>query len=260
MFTLIAAFGATFGAMALMLSIAGRLSAETLAVALLILVLGFIVVLFSADSLRARPVGGASGFQLFTRHQARRWPLPVVLVCSLLAVAYVAFRPLTSTHVTNPQPSGVATDVVSPPTTPSSPVTSAPPATPANPAPPPAAPPADDSRQEVTAAVEAWRSAWAARDVQRYLAAYAADFRPAEGTSHEAWVSQRKDRLRNARGLRVLVEQLEIGIDGDRATVRFLQRYRAGSLDDRVRKRLVFVRGADGWKISEETVEAPGKP
>lgn len=260
MFTLIAAFGATFAAMALMLSLGGRLSAETLAVALLILVLGFIAVLFTADSLRARPVGGSSGFQLFTRRHSRRWPLPLVLLLSLLAVAYVAFRPLPSTSPAKPQVSEMATEVVSPTATANTTVASAPPVTPANPTPPHATAPANDSTQEITAAMEAWRSAWAARDVPRYLAAYAADFRPAEGTSHEAWVAQRKDRLRSARGLRVQVEQLEVSVDGDRATARFQQRYRAGALDDQVRKRLVFVRGADGWKIAEESVESAGKP
>ena len=73
-------------------------------------------------------------------------------------------------------------------------------------------------------------------------------------------MAQRRDRLRNARSLRVQVEQLEVGAEGDRATARFLQRYRAGSLDDQVHKRLVFVRGADGWKIREEAVETPGQP
>jgi len=119
---------------------------------------------------------------------------------------------------------------------------------------------ATDAREEVTAAVEAWRSAWAARDLPRYLATYTPDFHPAELASRAAWVSQRTDRLRNARGLRVQIEQLNVSVEGERASARFLQRYRAGSLDDQVHKRLVFVRGADGWKISEETVEAPGKP
>lgn len=260
MFTLIAVFGATFAAMALMLSLGGRLSAETLAVALLILVLGFIAVLFTADSLRARPVVGSSGFQLFTRRHARRWPLPLVLLLSLLAVAYVAFRPLPSTSPAKPQPTGTATEVVNPVATANTTVASAAPATPANPEPPRTTATAVDSPQEIRVAVEAWRSAWAARDVTRYLAAYAADFLPADGTSHEAWMAQRKDRLRNARGLRVQVEQLEVNVDGDRATARFLQHYRAGALDDQVRKRLVFVRGVDGWRIAEESVETAGKP
>ncbi|MGM9425320.1 YybH family protein [Hydrogenophaga sp. MI9] len=261
MFILIAAFGATFAAMALMLSLGGRLTAETLAIALLVLVLGFIVVLFSADSLRARPVGGGSGFQLFTRRHSRRWPLPVVLLCSLLAVAYVAFRPAPSPAVASPPPAGVATDVVTPPSVPAVPGAPDTPAPVAAPAPAtPAVPTAADAREEVTAAVEAWRSAWAARDLPRYLAAYTPDFHPADVTSHEAWVSQRKDRLRNARGLRVQIEQLEVSTEGERATARFLQRYRAGALDDQVHKRLVFVRGADGWKIGEETVETAGKP
>lgn len=259
MLTLIAAFGATFGVMALMLSVAGRLSAETLAVALLILVFGFIAVLFSTDSLRARPVGAASGFQLFTRRHSRRWPLPVVLVGSLLAVAYVAFRPAPPPTAA-PQPSGVTTEVLNPPVVAS--------ASAAVDAPVPAAvqggptplPTPVASVKDVEAAVEAWRSAWAARDLSRYLAAYTPDYRPADGLSHDAWVAQRKERLRSARGLRVQVDQLKVEVEGDRATARFLQRYRAGSLDDQVRKRLVLVQSAEGWKISEEAVEPAGKP
>jgi ketosteroid isomerase-like protein len=229
-------------------------------------VLGFIAVLFSTDSLRVRPVGGASGFQLFTRHHARRWPLPVVLLLALLAVAYVAFRPVPPpTKTVAAAPAGVAIDAVSTPSVSPASAAVSPAAQPAQvnaaSAPEQRAVPAPviDPREEVTAAVEAWRSAWSARDVPRYLAAYAPDFQPAEATSHAAWVSQRKERLRNARGLRVQVEQLEVSAEGDRATARFLQHYRAGSLNDQVRKRLVFVRRADGWKISEEAVETAGQ-
>jgi ketosteroid isomerase-like protein len=261
MFTLIAAFGATFAAMALMLSLGGRLSAETLAVALLILVLGFIAVLFTADSLRARPVGGSSGFQLFTRRHSRRWPLPVVLLLSLVAVAYVAFRPASLAPVPATAAAGMTSDAVSPPAaTPSGnvPVAAdmAVPAAPAAATPAPAA----DPKEDIRAAVEAWRTAWTKRDVPRYLSAYTSDFHPADGASHAAWQAQRRERLRGARGLQVRVDQLEVEADGDRATARFVQHYRAGAMDEKVRKRLVFVRSADSWKISEEAVETPSKP
>lgn len=270
MFALIAAFGATFGVMALMLSLAGRLSAETLAVALLLLVLGFIVVLFSTDSLRARPVGGGSGFQLFTRRHARRWPLPAVLLLSLLAVAYMAFRPPSVPVAGTPAP-GITTDAVVPPVATEAgndrPPTAADAAAPPGPAPAapptasaPASAPANDPAAEVAALVETWRSAWAARDVTGYLDTYAPDFRPADGSTHDTWAAQRRDRLRNARGLTVRVERLDIRVDGDRATARFQQHYRAGSLDDKTTKRLVLVRGAGGWKIREEVVEATGRP
>ena len=235
------------------------ITAESLAIVLLVLVAGFLVVLFTTDSFRSKPVGQRdSGFQLFARRPRRRWPV----LLGLLAVAlsgYLGWRQWPSFETASaPAPAATVTEptVVAPPITPgAAPAVAEAPL----PAPTPAAAPAVDPAVEVSAAIEAWRAAWAARDVQRYLAAYAPDFRPADGQPLADWQIQRRDRLLQARSIRVRIEQLSIEAEAERASARFLQHYRAGSLNDRVRKRLALVRTTEGWKISEEAVEGPGK-
>jgi ketosteroid isomerase-like protein len=225
------------------------INAESLAMVLLVLVAGFLVVLFTTDSFRARPPGQRnSGFQLFGRRRHRRGPHLVLLLIAVLSLGYLVWHqasrpvieitttalpandtPLSSTQVNE------ATVVL--PVEAASPLVVA------------------DPTAEVAAAIETWRLAWAARDVESYLAAYAANFAPADGQSLVAWQAQRKGRLRNARGIRVDIDQLSIEADGDRASARFMQRYRSGTASDRVWKRLDMLRTADGWKIISETVD-----
>jgi ketosteroid isomerase-like protein len=229
------------------------ITAESLAIVLLVLVFGFLVLLFTTDSFRSRPVGQRdSGFALFARRPRRRGPLLGGMLVVALPLGYLAWRQ-AATPTAPPEPTSTAATVT---TGTDLPVTEAPTVVLAQ---EPVAPPRVDPAVEVTAAIEAWRTAWAARDVERYLAAYAADFRPAEGQTLEDWRAQRKDRLGKARGIQVQVEQLTVDADGDRATARFLQRYRAGVVSDRVWKRMVLTRTPDGWKISEEAVDAAGK-
>jgi ketosteroid isomerase-like protein len=233
------------------------ITAESLATVLLVLVFGFLVVLFTTDSFRSRPVGQRdSGFALFARRPRRRWPLLALMLVVALALGYLAWRK-ASEPAAAPGPTSTAGTVTM---ATELPVAAAPVAEPVmTRAQEPAVESMVDPAVEVTAAIEAWRAAWAARDTEPYLAAYAADFRPADGQTPEDWRAQRKDRLGKARGIRVQIEQLSIDAEGDRATARFLQRYRAGAVNDRVWKRLVLTRTPDGWKINEEAVEEAGK-
>lgn len=229
------------------------ITAESLAMVLLVLVFGFLVVLFTTSSFRSRSVGQRdSSFQLFARRPRRRGPLLALMLIVALSLGYLAWRQVA----TPADPSDLAPRTTTVTTETTLPVAEASSVL-AVQAPDPA--PAVDPAVEVTAAIEAWRAAWAARDVERYLASYAVDFRPAEGQALEDWRALRKDRLTQARGIRVQVEQLTVEVEGDRATARFLQRYRAGTVNDRVWKRLALTRSPDGWKISEEAVEGPGK-
>lgn len=235
------------------------ITAESLAIVLLVLVFGFLVLLFTTDSFRSKPVGQRdSGFQLFARRPRRRWPFLLGLSLTVaLPLGYLGWRQIPSFMSASAPAAATVTEptVVAPITPGMAPAAAETPV----PGPAPASAPPPDPAVEVSAAIEAWRAAWAARDVERYLAAYAPDFRPADDQPLADWQAQRKDRLRKARSIQVQIEQLDVDADGDRATTRFLQRYRAGTVSDRVWKRLVLTRTPDGWKINEEAVEEAGK-
>ncbi|MDQ0037064.1 ketosteroid isomerase-like protein [Variovorax boronicumulans] len=114
---------------------------------------------------------------------------------------------------------------------------------------------ASDARApEVEAAVHAWAAAWSARDVGRYLLAYAPEFTPANRQqSRKNWEEERRARIAGKSTISVTVQGLAISIDGQTATARFRQTYRANDLSEVGRKTLEFQRSGTQWLIRKET-------
>jgi ketosteroid isomerase-like protein len=119
----------------------------------------------------------------------------------------------------------------------------------------PAAPVAAvDEERAVMAAVESWASAWSAKNMGGYFAAYAPDFKPAGGESRNAWERDRRARIESKSSIKVSVLNPKVTLAGDTATVKFQQKYDSDKLDVTSRKTLVLTRGAGGkWLIKQET-------
>lgn len=114
--------------------------------------------------------------------------------------------------------------------------------------------PASPEEKAVLDAVQQWAQAWSARDLKHYLASYAADFRPAHGASLEAWKAERSKRINNKGAIQVQVLQPVVKLEGDKASVKFIQVYEAGTLKSRDVKELVLVRQGQEWLIQQEKV------
>lgn len=108
---------------------------------------------------------------------------------------------------------------------------------------------------EVMSAIEHWRNAWQGRDVVRYLNAYAPDFKSQNGLSPDAWRAQRRQRLKAARTVQVVLEdvQLRFAKDGNTVTVAFVERLAADDYRHTGSKVLELQHLRDGWKIIRET-------
>lgn len=122
----------------------------------------------------------------------------------------------------------------------------------------PAPTPTDE--EQVRSLVEYWRAAWAARDVDAYLACYATDFTPANGQSHEAWASARRKNIASRSSIIVATNGLTLErLDAQHMKARFLQDYAAGSYRETAQpKTLLLARGEAGWQIvGEWQGEAP---
>lgn len=128
--------------------------------------------------------------------------------------------------------------------------------------PPTAEPPETRARdeQDIGQGIEAWRTAWAKRDIDGYLAAYSLDFAPADGSSRAAWVAARTQKLAQGRPIELQLRQIAIErIDENRFRASFLQDYASGSYRETARpKTLDLVRESGGWKILRETQETSG--
>lgn len=118
----------------------------------------------------------------------------------------------------------------------------------------PAAKPAaaENAEEGVQLAVKHWAEAWAARDVEKYLASYATSFKPA-GMSRAKWEAQRKERIGKAGSIAVEVSDLQIKLrDDSRASATFKQAYRSDTHQDTMRKTLKLEKSGDAWLIIAE--------
>ncbi len=118
---------------------------------------------------------------------------------------------------------------------------------------PAAAAPAAASTQEVTAAVQAWAAAWAAKDMKAYLGAYDKEFDPPGRQTRAAWEKERESRIVGKSKITVQVSDITVSVSGNKATARFRQAYSADSLNVASRKTLDLVQNNGRWAIVRES-------
>ena len=111
----------------------------------------------------------------------------------------------------------------------------------------------DSSTQAVTAAVQAWASAWAAKDMKAYLGAYDKSFDPPGRQSRAAWEKEREARIVGKSKISVKLSDINVSVQGDEATARFRQAYSADSLNVSSRKTLDLVHNNGRWTIVRES-------
>ncbi|MGE5469446.1 MAG: tetratricopeptide repeat protein [Bacteroidota bacterium] len=117
----------------------------------------------------------------------------------------------------------------------------------------PVAAKADGAQEDVAKAVAAWANAWSRKDMRAYLGAYAADFSTPNGIGRKAWEAEREQRIAGKPGkISVDIDEPQISVNGDKATAKFRQHYKASNLSTSTSKTLVFVRAGGKWLIKEE--------
>lgn len=111
---------------------------------------------------------------------------------------------------------------------------------------------AAESEVQIQQFIERWRSAWAARDVDRYLAHYLPSHAGRAATP-EAWQASRRQALRAASELEIRLESPEIYFSSPvQAEAHFRQHYRSASHADIGDKVLTLVRWDGRWLITAE--------
>jgi ketosteroid isomerase-like protein len=113
---------------------------------------------------------------------------------------------------------------------------------------------AKDVVAQVSAAVQAWAKAWSSKDLDAYYAAYTPDFDG--GKTRKAWLAERRVRIVGKKEISVTVSDIEVVVDGNRATARFRQNYASDRLNVSGSKTLRFVKSGEKWLISAENVES----
>lgn len=110
-----------------------------------------------------------------------------------------------------------------------------------------------DPATEVLRSVKGWAAAWSAQDVKKYLASYAEEFRPADGTSRADWAAARQERISAPKSIQVKISEARVTFsDNSHASVRFRQFYSASHLHTSSHKTLLLVKTSGKWLILEE--------
>ena len=98
-----------------------------------------------------------------------------------------------------------------------------------------------------------WADAWSRKDMKNYLGAYASNFDTPGGISRKNWEQEREQRIAGKGGkISVSFDDPQVTVNGDRATAKFRQHYKAPGLSSSTTKTLVFVRSGSKWLIKEE--------
>lgn len=107
---------------------------------------------------------------------------------------------------------------------------------------------------QVSEVLEAWRSAWAQRDIAGYLNIYSQQFSPIDGNTREAWAAARTKKL--AAGAPIDIQIRELGIErlnADQFKATFLQDYASGNYREMARTKVLLIARENGeWRITKE--------
>ncbi len=180
---------------------------------------------------------------------------PPVVVAAAVEAKPVEAKPAEVKPVEPPKPvesKPVEVKPVEPKVVAVAPVATPPVAAPAKPAEP--AKPAADAVAEVTRSLDGWLASWSKKDVKGYLAHYARDFQTPGGESRAAWEAERTKRIAKPGAIQVSYENLRVSIDGDTATAKFRQHYKAAALKTGTNKVVVLIRRDGRWLIQQEKI------
>jgi tetratricopeptide (TPR) repeat protein len=110
--------------------------------------------------------------------------------------------------------------------------------------------------EEVAKTLRAWAAAWSAKDVQAYLAFYAANFKTPGGQPRKEWESARKVRIQAPKMISVTLDAIKVKPNGSGSVqVTFRQSYKSDTLKSiGAAKTITMTRSGGKWQIIEERV------
>ena len=181
--------------------------------------------------------------------QLKRAAAPVVATAPTdsVVVAEATPRPKPTTAPTPPAPASSATAVAATasPSTDRKPTTATPPqhavATRAD-------------NEAVHQAVSTWAKAWSDKNMAAYLKAYAPTFDTPAGQNRKAWEQERRERIMSKSKIDVRLSKVVVHTQGNTATVKFVQAYRADAVNVSSHKTLTLTRRGQQWLITQEEV------
>jgi ketosteroid isomerase-like protein len=106
---------------------------------------------------------------------------------------------------------------------------------------------------EIHARVNGWLSAWSSKDIAKYGAYYAKDFKSQGGASLQSWLNYKTELNQKYDYIKVTQRNLVVRKQGQRYIATFVQYYDSNALKTVGTKQLVFVQEEGQWKIFRES-------
>ena len=109
-------------------------------------------------------------------------------------------------------------------------------------------------RQELAAAIEQWRRDWESRDIERLISHYSPAFRSG-AQNYTDLVQQKRQVNRRKQWVKVKIDRVSMFLypgDETLAVVSFDQAYSSNNTQNRMRKRLYWIKEGAGWRIVHE--------
>lgn len=116
----------------------------------------------------------------------------------------------------------------------------------------PAAALAHDQAQ-IRKTIDLWSTAWSSRNMEAYFEQYAKSFVPAGGLSRAAWDKIRRQRILSKNQITHEVRDLQITVEGQKATANFEQMYATDQTRLVGPKTLQLQREGANWRIISES-------
>lgn len=112
------------------------------------------------------------------------------------------------------------------------------------------------AKVEISYLVKQWRDAWGAGKTDAYLNFYSQKFVPSNQQSLGQWQARRRNRVIPSKSANIDLSNYNVSFNDDLSIseVEFDQHYASASYNDRARKKLVFAKEPQGWKLISETV------
>ena len=104
----------------------------------------------------------------------------------------------------------------------------------------------------VLSRVDSWSRAWKNKDIDAYLSFYGEHFVPEKNLSKADWIAQRQKRLASKDNLEISLSQVNVQVNGDKATEEFVQHYSANGKKEDSNKRLSLSLVNGEWVIVRE--------
>lgn len=116
-----------------------------------------------------------------------------------------------------------------------------------------------DQKREIENIVESWRSAWAGKEIDKYMSFYSKKFKSGS-KGWEAWSDYKKQLAKQYKKIDVEVNDLNLFSYNGVIVAAFEQRYRTSGFDSVGHKKLYLTQNSKDWKIIAETFDQKARP